>query len=304
MNEKAKTLFEQNYRNEGDCKDLPKYLKSFDKEFKRTNTSKKINYYPWAVVERIFRSQGGKIVVKEWAMKVALEVQDFLPNENGEMILQTQPSNALFIHLSAEWQGETEDEFYPVFDSQSAKIIKAPDALELNTAKQRGMVRLIARISGIGLDAFEQQETQFADDTCETTPIITNKTTEKVVEKKSKKEGDKVVQKLAMTEVVEAQVKPKAEAPVVPDVMAAFLRGEVPSEQPKPESTPITVAKATSESYGNDTQEYADLLLEVRKNIRDQGTQQQAKEYVQSLGKELLSQLTYSELQELNKKSK
>ena len=81
--------------------------------------------------------------------------------------MQDINTGALFIHLHALWQGVEEDEFYPLFDSQNAKIIKTPTALDLNTARQRGMVRLIARISGIGLDIFEQQDTQFDDDTPE-----------------------------------------------------------------------------------------------------------------------------------------
>ena len=78
-----------------------------------------------------------------------------------------EENNALFIHLQATWQGETLDEYYPIFDNQTSKIIRLPDAQDLNTARQRGMVRLIARISGIGLTIFEQTDDQFnkEDDT-------------------------------------------------------------------------------------------------------------------------------------------
>jgi aspartate/tyrosine/aromatic aminotransferase len=53
------------------------------------------------------------------------------------------------------------------------------------------------------------------------------------------------------------------------------------------------------EEFSNETQEYADLLLEVRKIIRDSGAQQDAKNFVKEQGLELLSELSYSQLEQL-----
>lgn len=203
MDDKIIKLFNENYQNKGLCENLPKFAKKIIKIFKKTNQEKTILYYPWAVVERIFRLQGGKVEVLDWAKKVEFVGSDYAPNEQGELVMTEQSNRALFLHLKATWQGEEEEEFYPIFDNQNAKIIKTPDALDLNTARQRGMVRLIARLSGIGLDIFEQQEGQFdnSDDVIEEKG---NKTI-KVTEKKST-----IVQEEVEEEVAIVKEKPKA----------------------------------------------------------------------------------------------
>lgn len=270
----ANKLFLQNYNNEGDCAQLENYVKKIEKEFKKTGQVKVIRYYPWAVVERIFRSQGGKIEVLNWSMKVELQGKDLLPNESGELVLQQTTSTALFIHLKGTWQGQEEHEYYPIFDNQSAKIIKLPDALDLNTAKQRGMVRLIARLSGIGLDIFEQQEGQFEEDKEEN--VINIKPKSKYLKNTDLEQTNNT----AFEQLIKGDVVSEVKVPV-----------------PQPQK-PSVVEKIVS-SFGNDSQEYADLLLEVRKVIREKGTQAKAKEFLTSKGKELLSQLDYNQLQEL-----
>jgi hypothetical protein len=267
-------LFLQNYRNENECAELKHFVKTITKEFKKTGEKKVIKYYPWAVIERLFRNQGGKVEVVEWAMKVELTGKDYAPNEMGELVLQETKTNALFIHLKATWQGQEEHEYYPIFDNQNAKIIKIPDALDLNTAKQRGMVRLIARISGIGLEIFEQQEGQFEEEK-EVPPTIT-------VKKKNQSDS--------------------SSNPSSNDMFSKLIGGSTKVEEPAPEPTPEPTpepAKVEEVEFGTDTQEYADLLLEVRKTIRETSTQAQAKAFLADKGKELLSQLNYAELQEL-----
>jgi hypothetical protein len=267
----ANKLFLQNYRNENECVELKHFVKTITKEFKKTGEKKIIKYYPWAVIERLFRSQGGKVEVVEWAMKVELTGKDYAPNELGELVLQETKSNALFIHLKATWQGQEEQEYYPIFDNQNAKIIKIPDALDLNTAKQRGMVRLIARLSGIGLEIFEQQEGQFEEEKENIATAIS-------VRKKQDKTPDL--------------------SPSTNSMFAKILSGntEVKEEEVEEVEEPIVETPTT---FGNDTQEYADLLLEVRKMIREKTQQPLAKKFLADLGKELLSQLTYPELIEL-----
>jgi hypothetical protein len=287
MNEKTLDLFNENYTNKGICKDLPKYLKTFEKEYKKSNVSKKISYYPWAVAERLFRMQGGKLSVVDWASKVSFSYTDYAPNENGELVMTTQEQHALFIHLKATWQDLEEEEFYPIFDNQSSKIIKTPNALDLNTAKQRGMVRLIARISGIGLDIFEQTELQeeVFQEMAETTSIkVEKKTIEPKVEKPK-------VQAMSVPITPPLNTKNEPEQPEQ-DFIKSFLSGD--EIEPKKE-----IKKEKDLVYGNDTQEYADLLLEVRKYIRDNGFQNQAKAFVMSKEKELLSELSYDELKNM-----
>lgn len=272
-------LFNDNYNKKGMCAELPKYLKTFNKEYKKSNTVREITYYPWAVVERFFRMQGGQVEVVEWATRVAFPYMDYSPNEEGELVMTQQEQYALFIHLKATWQGLEEHEYYPIFDNQNSKIIKTPNALDLNKARQRGMVRLIARISGIGLDIFEQtdsQEEEHIEDLAEATAIkvekktITPKKTEKA---KSKEESQPAVDQNQN------------------DFLQNFLSGD--------EVEPTIEIPEDKEEFSQETQQYADLLLEVRKTIRDNGKQNEAKAFVSEQGKELLSQLTYGELKQL-----
>ena len=282
MDEKTLKLFNDNYNKKGMCAELPKYLKTFNKEYKKSNTVREITYYPWAVVERFFRMQGGKVDVAEWATRVAFPFTDYAPNEDGELVMTQQEQYALFIHLKATWQGIEESEYYPIFDNQNSKIIKTPNALDLNKARQRGMVRLIARISGIGLDIFEQTDSQEEEniiDLAETTAIKVDK--KKIPAKKEEKP------------------KPVEESqPAVDlnqnDFLQNFLSGD--------EVEPTIEIPDEKEEFSQETQQYADLLLSVRKNIRDNGTQEQAKSFVSEVGKELLSQLTYGELKKLQEK--
>jgi len=272
----AQELFLKNYQNQGDCQQLSSFVKTIEKEFRKTGQVKIIRYYPWAVVERIFRMQGGKIDVVNWALKVELTGRDLAPNQNGELVMSETKSNALFIHLKATWQGIEENEYYPIFDNQNAKIIKLPDALDLNTAKQRGMVRLIARISGIGLEIFEQQEGQFEED----------KEAQSQIKVASKKSNDVPnVEANSVFETIIGAPKPQTK-----------VETWSPNQKPTPKEVETT---KTEVEFGSDTQEYADLLLEIRKVIREKSVQAQAKAFVIGKGKELLSQLNYSELLQL-----
>jgi len=333
MKEISLALFEKNYYNKGMCEKLPDFIKNFTKEFKKTNVTKTISYLPWAVVERIFRMQGGKIEVVEWVKPVEFDFLDMAINEDGTYQMADKKERALFIHLRGTWQDETEDEFYPLFDNQSAKIIRTPDALDLNTAKQRGMVRLIARLSGIGLWIFEQQETQFDEDG--TPEKLGEKTTIKVLEKKeiekeeskeetpkrkiSKKTNDVENQKKALEEVVVAETQENKEETVVSFVESkyeetpieeqtstgffkGFLAGETLKKQE--ESLPSKNISKTQQTqkedkFDKDSEEYASIMMEVRAQVKAKNAQKEAKTFVVSKGKELLSELTYQELLEL-----
>ena len=270
-------LFEENYTYKGMCSNLKKYRKTIRKEFRKSNVVKEIPYYPWAVVERLFRMQGGTIRVAEWATKVTFPYNDYAPDENGDLVLKAMESNALFIHLVATWQGLEVHEYYPIFDNKASKIIKAPNSLDLNKARQRGMVRLIARTSGIGLDIFEQTDDDFEDENLQST----GETTSIRVEKKTPKK----------VEPIPTQPPKKKHKPEDTSFLQSFLSGD---EIKKPE-----VVEQPKEQYTKESQEYASLLLEVRKTIRDTSKQSEAKAFVTSKGKSLLSELSYFDLEEL-----
>lgn len=328
MEQEAKKLFLENYANKGDCKDLPSFIKTFDKEFKKAGTKKTIRYYPWAVIERLFRMQGGVIKVVDWASTVEFKHMDLAPNpETGELVMKEQESVALFIRLEATWMGITLEEFYPLFDNQSAKIIKTPNALDLNTARQRGSVRLISRLSGIGLDIFEQQDSQFEDTGEEELNVKkkedpkteATKKEEKTTSKAStKKAKDKEKKAEAMAEIVDVkeeekpQPKPepkqevevqnaKQEEPEEPEkgFLDAFLKGEEVKDAEEVEEIEEKKKGFKEEEFDKESQEYADLLMEVRKIIRAGSLQKEAKAFIKAQGKELMSQLEYSEMKGL-----
>lgn len=152
MNEKAKELFLQNYANEGDCKDLQNHEQKIN--FKRkAGQEQVIKYLPWAVVERLFRLQGGKAETLDICLAKEIPTNTINP-VTGEML---DKKYAYFTHLKGTWQGEELEEYYPLFNTADSKVIPNPDATHINKAIQRGKVRLIARLSGIGLYLFDKQ---------------------------------------------------------------------------------------------------------------------------------------------------
>lgn len=142
---KANELYEKNYNNQGDCEGLEKYYKSMDKKFAI------LTYLPWVTAERIFQKQGGRIEVIDLCKEIKSKKTEIDFASGAKM--ETEKTS-YFVHLKAYWQGRTLEEFYPVFNTSMA-VISSPDSKDLNTSKQRGMARLIARISGIGVKMYE-----------------------------------------------------------------------------------------------------------------------------------------------------
>lgn len=147
IEKRANELYLQNYNNQGDCAGLEKYYKQMNKKFAI------LTYLPWATAERLFLKQGGRIEVVNLCNEITSTTEeiDFQTGEKTQGI-----KRSYFITLKAYWQGRELEENYPVFNSSTMAIINNPDAKDINASKQRGMVRLIARISGIGLKIFEQ----------------------------------------------------------------------------------------------------------------------------------------------------
>lgn len=285
MNNEAKKLFLENYFNRGDCEGLLEKTKIIEKEFKRTGEVKIIRYLHWALVERIFRLQGGVVEVKNWKFEVPFTTTVQTYDDNGEVILKEEESNALFIHLQATWQGETLDEYYPIFDNQTSKIIRLPDAQDLNTARQRGMVRLIARISGIGLTIFEQTDDQFNKED-DTKAIVEQSKISPEPEKKLKPE--KKLSNPEQTDTVKTETVKTP--PEENDFLAMMLGGDVRKIVPQTTET-------EEEDYGKETEQYAEKKLAIKKHIAT--NQKTILEYMNKHGASLLGDLTYKQLSEL-----
>lgn len=294
MNQEAKNLFLKNYFNEGDCEGLMDKTKIIEKEFRKTGQVKTIRYLHWALVERIFRLQGGTFEVKSWNFEVPFITKTQAYDENGEFTTKEEKQSALFLHLSANWMGETLEEHYPIFDNQTSRIIALPDAQDLNTAKQRGMVRLIARISGIGLSIFEQLEDQFAKDD-EGTKIIQEPKQPSMPEQKEKTK----VEKKSKTEKKLENIPTAEPTPVVEetDDSNAFLE-MMKGEKVAIDHAPTAVSpKVDVEDYDKDTEQYADKKLAIKKFISTH--QKTILDFMASKGASLLGDLTYAQLVEL-----
>lgn len=285
MNNEAKKLFIENYFNRGDCEGLLEKTKIIEKEFKRTGEVKTIRYLHWALVERIFRLQGGVVEVKNWKFEVPFTTTVQTYDDNGEVIVKEEENNALFIHLQATWQGETLDEYYPIFDNQTSKIIKLPDAQDLNTARQRGMVRLIARISGIGLTIFEQTDDQFNKED-DTKAIVEQSKISPKAEKKLKPE-----KKLSNPEQTETVKTETVETPLEENDFLAMMLGE-DVRKIVPQTT-----ETEEEDYGKETEQYAEKKLAIKKHVAK--NQKTILEYMNKHGASLLGDLTYKQLSEL-----
>lgn len=291
MNNEAKKLFLENYFNRGDCEGLLEKTKIIEKEFKRTGEVKIIRYLHWALVERIFRLQGGVVEVKNWKFEVPFTTTVQTYDDNGEVIIKEEENNALFIHLQATWQGETLDEYYPIFDNQTSKIIRLPDAQDLNTARQRGMVRLIARISGIGLTIFEQTDDQFNKEDDTKAIVEQSKISPKVNEPAKAEKKLKPEKKLFSPEQTDT-VKPETveTPPEENDFLAMMLGGDVRKIVPQTTET-------EEEDYGKETEQYAEKKLAIKKYVAT--NQKTILEYMNKHGASLLGDLTYKQLSEL-----
>ena len=288
MNNEAKKLFIENYFNRGDCEGLLEKTKTIEKEFKRTGQVKIIRYLHWALVERIFRLQGGEVEVKNWKFEVPFTTTVQTYDDNGEIILKEENNNALFIHLQAKWQGENLDEYYPIFDNQTSKIISQPDAQDLNTARQRGMVRLIARISGIGLTIFEQTDDQFNNKDDDTKALIEPSKTAAKAEKKLKPE-----KKLFSPEQTAAVKNETISTPTEENDFLAMMQGKDATK------TVLPTTETEEEDFGKETEQYAEKKLAIKKHIA--AHQKTILEYMNKHGASLLGDLTYKQLSELEK---
>jgi hypothetical protein len=164
-----------NYKGIGDTAELEKSLKTLGYG-SRTN----ISYLPWAVVERIFRLQEGDVHWIPSAEKSFVDVDEVqissqTDHETGETTYRSIRS--YFINIQATWQGREYTERYPLQDSNGRPLTNWTQN-ELNKSFQRGKVKAIAIVSGIGYKLFEDGDLQFEEE-----EVKTVKPTPKAVDK-------------------------------------------------------------------------------------------------------------------------
>jgi len=307
MNEKALELFLSNYENKGICEGLKSKVKTIEKEFKKQGVTVYIDYLPWAIVERLFRMQGGKIEVVDWKYSIPFDSKEY-DVETGA--IETATRDALFIHLKGYWQGEELDEYYPIFDSQTSRVIKTPDANQLNASRQRGSVRLIARLSGIGLWIFEQQ-----DEDNEPGEIVP-KSIQEVEEPIEKPEATRKVDKPETTKKTKAG-KTKAEIlqeekdNAMIEALGGFVEKEVIDAdsissmlfgnviEPEENANEKNTQEAFQDDQDNETEDHADLLLKLKGFVAQH--KDRILEFKNEKGRALLKDLTIAEMKEIIK---
>jgi len=298
MNEKALDLFIKNYENKGICEGLKSKAKTIEKEFKKQGVTVYIDYLPWAIVERLFRMQGGKITVVDWKYAVPFDSKEY-DVETGTIEATTRDSH--FIHLKGYWQGEELDEYYPIFDSQTSRVIKTPDANQLNASRQRGSVRLIARLSGIGLWIFEQQ-----DEDNEPGEIVP-KSKQEVEKGEERPKAIHKVDKPKPTKKTKVGILQEEKDNAMMEALGGFVEEEVVDEDNvssmlfgnvvEPEKN--AKEKTTQVSQDNETEDHADLLLKLKGFVAQH--KDRILEFKNEKGRALLKDLTIAEMKEIIK---
>lgn len=156
-----KTLWLKNYKGEGDTEDLASFLKKLN-----YGNRNNISYLPWATVERIFRLQDGKIEILKSEQGTIVEADRVLSKEeiDEQGVLINHHTYSFFVNIKVDWQGQTHIEKYPLQDSSGRPLTQWTQN-DVNKAIQRGKVKAIAIISGIGFKLFEDGDLQFEEET-------------------------------------------------------------------------------------------------------------------------------------------
>lgn len=303
MNEKALDLFIKNYENKGICESLKSKVKTIEKEFKKQGLTVYIDYLPWAIVERLFRMQGGKIEVVDWKYAVSFDSKEY-DVETGTIEATTR--DAHFIHLKGYWQGEELDEYYPIFDSQTSRVVKTPDANQLNASRQRGSVRLIARLSGIGLWVFEQQD----NDDNEPGEIVP-KSKQEVEKRDEKPKAIHKVDKPKTTKKTKAGILQEEKDNAMMEALGGFVEEEVVNDdtissmlfgnvvEPEGNANERNTEESLQVSQDNESEDHADLLLKLKGFVAKH--KDRILEFKNEKGRALLKDLTIAEMKEIIK---
>lgn len=296
MNEKALELFIKNYENKGICEGLKSKVKTIEKEFKKQGVTVYIDYLPWAIVERLFRMQGGKIEVVDWKYSIPFDSKEY-DVETGTIEATTK--DAHFIHLKGYWQGEELDEYYPIFDSQTSRVIKTPDANQLNASRQRGSVRLIARLSGIGLWIFEQQDED--NEPGEIVPKSIQEVEKPKEKPKATHENDEPkTTKWTKGGKTKAEILQEEKDNAMMEVLGGFVEEEVVDDDTISSMLFGNVVEPEENANeDNETEDHADLLLKLKGFVAQH--KDRILEFKNEKGRALLKDLTIAEMKEIIK---
>lgn len=190
MNSYVKDLWYKNYKGEGDTAELESFLK------KLSYGSKDIAYYlPWAVVERIFKFQGGTYKVLRLTSPDSIvevdQVKTKVEIDPDTGVVTEKIVKSFFVNVEVEWMGQVYVERYPLQGSNNTALLSWSQN-ELNRAVQRAKVKAIANVSGIGYKIFEDGDLQFEnDDDGNDRNTKVNESLSKVKEAKSKLKAEK-----------------------------------------------------------------------------------------------------------------
>jgi hypothetical protein len=212
-------LWLQNYKGLGDTAELENKLKTLG-----YGARQNISYLPWAIVDRIFKLQGGTTELIKFDDGITsvevdrVKVRD--EYDEGEIIPKFVTS--FFINIKATWKGQTHIERYPIQDS-NGRPLSIWTQNDLNKSYQRGKVKAIAIVSGIGYKLFEDGDLQFEEEP---------KGNETKVETKAKVEEPKTKKKVAE--------EPKV---VVEEPKVVVEEPKVVVEEPKQVDTTIPTDK-------------------------------------------------------------
>jgi hypothetical protein len=155
--ENWKDIWLKNYKGEGDTAELSSFLKKLN-----YGNRNGISYLPWATVERIFKLQDGKIEIVKTNDRI-VEADSIRIKETFEDgVLVPVMSNSYFVNIKVDWHGQTHIEKYPIQDG-TGRALTVWTQNEINKSIQRGKVKAIAIVSGIGFKLFEDGDLQFED---------------------------------------------------------------------------------------------------------------------------------------------
>lgn len=242
-----KDLWLSNYKGQGDTAELEKHLKTLG-----YGNRMNVTYLPWAVVERIFKLQGGSV---EWlpvsdGTYVDLDYLVVGKEYDHEGVEKELTIQSYFINVRAKWQGQEYTERYPLQDS-NGKALTRWTQNELNKSYQRGKVKAIAIVSGIGYKLFEDGDLQFEDVEPSTPPKV------KVVETKKPKEKPAEPEKLTIDP--EGQDLPEDRNKKEQDIKREFLSGEEKAKTIKQ----FLVEKSVSKINDLNEEDLDDLWIRV-----------------------------------------
>jgi len=214
MNSYVKDLWYKNYKGEGDTAELESFLK------KLSYGSKDIaNYLPWAVVERIFKFQGGTYKILRLTSPDSIvevdQVKTKVDVDPDTGIVTEKIVKSYFVNVEVEWMGQVHVERYPLQGSNNTPLLSWSQN-ELNRAVQRAKVKAIANVSGIGYKLFEDGDLQFEnDDDGNDRNAKVNESLSKVKEAKSKLKAEKKEEPKKSVEPLNADDSEKCVEPVV-----------------------------------------------------------------------------------------